>query len=205
MFALTSALIVLTVTGLVLIGVTFGMRLPHRPLTVGALAIVGTYGAFCLVQPDVWWLANSALLLAAVAGGLLIARTLKSKAAVVAFCVTVGVVDFLSFSGGLTHHIIMLFEEGRSRLLLYLAVTIPFQGALRPIVGIGDLVVLGALFTALARLGYPHARSLLGPVTGLVAALVLGLMVGGISALPFIAGGTILYVMLDTPISSVAV
>jgi hypothetical protein len=195
MFATVALLTVLAASALVCVGVAQALRIAPRPRLVLAIALLTGYSGVCVWQPGAWWFADAALLLAAAAGGLLIGRFLGSTGAVVAFCVTIAVVDLFSFGGGLTRHIMESYREGESRLLLYLTVSVPYGGAVRPIAGVGDLLILASLFSALVRLGHSKLRAFLVPTAGLTAALLVGLVRGGVAALPFVAVVTILYVL----------
>jgi len=82
---------------------------------------------------------------------------------------------------------------------MHLSISFPVAGAVRPIVGIGDLVVATALFAALMRIGYGVGESFAVPLGGMVLALGVGLLVGGAPALPFIAVVTGAYVLTRRP------
>jgi len=105
--------------------------------------------------------------------------------------VVAGVADILSATGGLTRTLSSAYRDGTSDLLLLLSVSIRFDGRPQQVIGIGDLVVLAALFFALSRLGDRGLGALLAPLAGLAVALVVGVVFGGVAAIPFIAGATL--------------
>jgi len=74
----------------------------------------------------------------------------------------------------------------------------------RPIVGIGDLAILAALFTGFSDVGFRGWLPFVVPLIGLLLALGVGLLVGGTPALPFIAGTTVVYVLWRRKQKSVA-
>ncbi|RMG53068.1 MAG: hypothetical protein D6723_07765 [Acidobacteria bacterium] len=139
------------------------------------------------------WLSDAGVLLASIAGAFILGSLLKTKGAIVAFCAAAAGADILSFSGGLTRHLLDQYRES-SGVLPYLAIFGPIDSESVPIIGMGDLIVTGALFLALERIGFraPEGGTVL--IFTIVAALIVGWIVGGIAALPFVAVGVIAYV-----------
>ena len=123
-----------------------------------------------------------------------IGRALTSSPALIAFCITAGLVDFFSFTGGLTARIIADYKQGHNLWLQYLSITARLSGQIVPIIGIGDLIILGSVYFALSQLEYNGWLSFLFPLGGLLIALGVGLLKGGVYAIPFIACATILYI-----------
>ncbi|GEM_PF-6127558 len=154
---------------------------------------VASYAILLWARPGSLWLSDAGVLLVAIAGAFMLGSLLKNKGAVVTFCVAAAVADVLSFSGGLTRHLLDQYR-GSSEVLPYLAVFSPIDGESVPIIGMGDLIVTGALFLALERIGFrtPEVGTVL--IFTIVAALIVGWIVGGVPAIPFIAGGVIAYV-----------
>jgi hypothetical protein len=132
----------------------------------------------------------------AVMGGSLIGFLLKSQSSVIAFAITASIVDVLSFSGGLTNKIIANFYESKSLLLQFLAISIPLKGKTAPIVGIGDLLIMAALFYALLKLKYPGWQCFVVLLSSLLLALALGLFTKGIFGIPFICGAGVIYLLI---------
>ena len=98
----------------------------------------------------------------------------------------------ISYLGGVTAALSHAFQHG-SNLLPYLCLSFPVHGRLRPVVGIGDLVVITAVYLALRRLGHNGLLAFTGPFAGLALALAIGLLIGGVFAIPFIAATTSAY------------
>lgn len=151
----------------------------------GAFAIF--FATVIVSRPGTLILSNAAVLGLSVGLSLVLGRTLKSFGALVAFAIVISVVDIVSFGGGLTKRIITDFEAGTSDLLRYLAIAIRLEGGLQPLVGIGDLCIMGALFIGLTRLHGRPVRAGAVLLAGLSAAVSVGILVGGAPGLPFLA------------------
>ncbi len=154
-----------------------------------------SYVLLLILQPRSWILSNTIVLGVSVLGGSLIGRLLRSEGAVISFCIAAGVVDFLSFSSGPTAWILKACEDGTSYLLAYLCITIPLADGLQPVIGVGDLIILAALYFSLSKLGFPAPGTFIAPLAGMLAALAVGLVSGGIYALPFVALTTSAYIL----------
>ncbi len=197
--AIHYVLILLTTCGsaLVVFGGTIAiLKIKKQPRIKLSFFVLFLYGLLLWFQPGNWLLSDLVVLLVAVIIGHLIGTAIVSKPAFVTFLLTVALVDFLSFSGGLTAKIISDYREGNNLLLQFLSVSIPLNSKVIPIIGLGDLVVISSIYVGLIRLGYPRWESSLVPLVGLLLALMVGLAIGGVSALPFIAGIVISYVLL---------
>jgi len=151
------------------------------------------YLASLAIPAELAWLLNAFVLAGAVGLGVFISRFLTARVNIATFCIVASVVDYLSFSGGLTAMITEKFQSGESNLLYHLAISFPLDGVFRPLVGMGDLTVMGALFAALLRLKYSLAVAFLPPTVGLMLAVVFALIYGSIFALPFICGATLVF------------
>ena len=145
------------------------------------------YGALLWLRPTSWWTIDLAVVAGAIGGALLLQATMRSRIAVATFVVTAAAVDLLSVSGGLTKAVVDSYRAGGSDLLLYLTLVAPSEGSVRPIIGVGDLLVGGAAGAALLRTTESPARVLCALAAGLGTALAVGLWRGGVAALPFIA------------------
>jgi hypothetical protein len=73
---------------------------------------------------------DSAVILGAVGGILLIERGLHSAASVVDFLTVAAVVDLWSMRGGLTRTLLDRYREGSGDLFLYLTLVVPVNGQL---------------------------------------------------------------------------
>jgi hypothetical protein len=193
MFSLYAWLSVLGSTSVVGVGaLALGTQSP--PWRVGTAAgLVLLYGSVLILRPGGVFVGDAALLFGAVGAATLIAFGVRSTVALATFCIVAAVSDVASFSGGFTRHVSDAYQAGESDLLRFLAFTIPYGGRLRPIVGVGDLIVAGTVAAALAGSGHAASRAILVPAVGLVTALFIALIVGGISAIPFIAATTLAY------------
>jgi hypothetical protein len=140
-----------------------------------------------VIRPPVG-LASNALVLAGAAGGVLLLAGRLTPPAVLAFLIVASLADLLSFSGGLTRRITDAYRSGASDLLLHLSLVAPFRGRTIPIVGIGDLFVVGAGAAGLIASGWRWPAAAAVIAAGLVAALLFGIWRGGAPAVPFIAG-----------------
>ena len=170
-------------------------RLKRRWLW-GALGIgVVVYIVLLRTQTAAWLISDIAVMLVSLLAASAIGLTLNSSSALITFCITAGIVDFFSFSGGFTAKIITDYQQGHNLLLQYLSITIPLDGRLLPVIGIGDLVILGGIYYAMHQIGHGGWLAFLSPLGGLLAALSLGPLLGGIYALPFIGGATIIYLL----------
>lgn len=160
-------------------------------------ALAAACYALVISASPVWWLAGDIAVIAfALVAGMLIGNTLRSRIAIVTFCVVAAVVDVLSVSGGITHTIVESYRSGRSDLLINLTIAVPVRDSIRPIVGIGDLIILASLFSGFNRLKHRGLWQFAAPASGLAIALGVGLAIGGAPALPFISGTTLIYVFV---------
>jgi len=176
-------------------GVVRVSRLSTVYLAAAALPLAAFYVAVCIWKPPVLLLADALILAVAVFAGSILGRLFRSPASLVAFAAGAGVADFVSFNSGVTRATINASHSGASRLFEYLSLTIPLPpGSATPIVGIGDLLILAAFMTSLHQLGYGRA-ALIVPASGLVAALAIGFVAGGIGAVPVMAAILIVYLL----------
>jgi hypothetical protein len=189
MNAFSMVVSVLASAGLVILGVAWlGGRAPRTRIGCAVLAVLG-YGAVLWTRPDTLVLSNAAVLVAAICLAPLLARSLGSTGAIVAFAIAASLVDLFSFGGGLTRRIIQDYHSGGSDLLRFLAVTVPVSGRPTPLVGVVDLLIVGALFLALVGIHGARRRASLTLLGALAVAVVVGLVVGGVAAVPFLGFG----------------
>lgn len=177
----------------------FLSSLGKRSVTSVGLVGLVLYGAFLAVKPDGWLLTDIVVLSSAAMIGSGLGLFIASKASLIAFVIAASVVDVVSATRGVTEKLVEGYRDGTSELLNYLVISIPWQGEIIPVVGIGDFFILVAIVFALARLGYKGPLAILAPLAGLLIALSVGLATGGIFAIPFIAGTTI--VLVSLPVS----
>jgi len=156
-----------------------------------ALSVLVLYAAFLAWRPPGFLLADILVLAAGAFGGLLMARALRTPPGLVAFAITAALADAISFNRGITRVLIERSHTGKSSLLFDLCLSVPVPRlGVTPIVGVGDLFVMAALMTALRYLGYRRAAFCV-PAGALVAAVIVGLAVGGVPAVPILSGAVI--------------
>jgi hypothetical protein len=147
-----------------------------------------------------WLVGDVLILLLSLSAGKVISGLIKSWQALIVFCLTLAVMDLVSFFFGPTANLIANYRLGNSLPLQYLSVSIPIGGEIQPIMGIGDTMALATAYAILIQLRYPAGWAFLAPLAGLLIALAVGLAVGGIFALPFLAGALITYILIDQKI-----
>ncbi len=191
------AAVVIVSAAILFIGIRLAGRLPDSWVTgVFALALILFIALFALRW--IHWIAGDILiLLLSLSAGRVIGGMVKSWQALIVFCLTLAVMDLVSFYFGPTASLIAGFRQGNSLLLQYLSVSVPMGGEIQPIMGIGDTMAMAAAYGILIRLRYPAGWAFLVPLAGLLIALAVGLAVGGIFALPFMAGTLIAYLLID--------
>ncbi len=190
--------IVILVAGCLYIGTKLTSQLHYLWFWSMFAFALTIYAVLLWAQVAAWIISDIVVMLVAILVASAIGKTLSSSSALIAFCIAAGVVDFFSFTGGLTSEIMTDYEQGQNLLLQYLSISVPLSAQIVPIIGIGDLVILGGIYYALRQLGHHNWVSFLFPLGGLLIALSVGLHVGGVYALPFIGGATILYLFLKS-------
>lgn len=191
--------VILIVSGLsaaAVFGGVFAVRTaPLKTANAFAAGLFLAYLASLVFPPAPAFVSNALILAGAVGLGYFLSHFLASKANLIAFCVAAGAVDYLSFSGGLTAKIISLARSGEPDLFKHLVIYWPRGGAMTALIGLGDLVVLGSIFSALLEMKRPGWLAFAVPVVGLALALLTGLQIGGVWGIPFIAAATVLYLL----------
>ncbi len=186
---LTFAVILIS-AGMVFGGVELMLRSQTRSRWAIASGLLAASIVFLLLQPGSWILSNLVLFLASTVLGFGISWLLPSVPSVWTFLLVASVADAVSYGWGFTASTIESYASGSSELLRFLSISIPSGARLQPIVGVGDLVILASLFSALHRLKIRRIAAFGFPTAGLIVAAALGLAVGGVFAVPFIAAST---------------
>lgn len=168
----------------------------NRTLTWVTISVLGLYLLLLFLQPQSLLVSDLFVLLLPLLLGAVLGRRIATPQALISFVVAAAIVDFLSFSDGLTASIIEGYRSKENLFLQYLALSIPLRGDVVPVVGIGDLIILSTIFAAFKRMHVSGLLSFVAPAGGLMVALILGLIGGGIYALPFIAAGVTAYLLL---------
>ena len=78
--------------------------------------------------------------------------------------------------------------------LLHLAVSLPWDAASIPVVGVGDLLLFGTFYLGLSPQGVRPWASVTILTSGLLVALAVGIARGGAFGIPFMAVGVVLLV-----------
>jgi len=197
MFHLVVIFFVATSSALVTcLGVRLAVRLSRRTVATVSISAVVLFGVFLAFSPYNLVFSNLAVLIAVICVGSGIGLLLNTKPALVSFAVVASVADIISVTGGITKSLSESYHEGASNLLLNLSVSCVLDGKVQQVIGIGDLVICASIMFALYRLGYRGLLVFLGPGSGLLVALSVGLMVGGIFGIPFMAATTFLLLIL---------
>jgi hypothetical protein len=203
--AVVSLLVIPGSSALLFAGVLILRWLQVRDQLLLTAVVAVTYALVLHLEPHWSFVSDVVVFAMALVAGALIGSTLRSDPAIIAFCVAAAVVDVLSFSGGLTSTIVESYRTGESQFLFYLSIAFPVGGSVRPIVGIGDLIILGGPFAGFINNGHHSWLPFAVPVGGLLAAVGVGVFVGGTPALPFVAAATVTYVLSRRSVKTVAV
>lgn len=105
--------------------------------------------------------------------------------------IAAAVADVMSFYFGVTGDV-MKAAVRSSLWLQYLSFSLPYRGAVQPMVGVGDVVFLFVIYYTLVRLPGLPGWVYLVPLLALEVALVAGLLLDGVPALPFLAAAVYL-------------
>lgn len=191
---------IILVTFLMYKGTRYVSRLTRPWFWSILVAILVIYSIMLWLKISPWLISDTIVMIIALLVGYAFGLTVRSFSALSGFCIAAGIADFISFtfSSVLTSKIINDYEQGYNLLLQYLSITIPLSSRMVPIVGIGDLIIIGSIYVSLNKLGYNDWFSFLSPLVGLLMALCIGLLVNGIFALPFICGAIIIYLLLKS-------
>jgi hypothetical protein len=162
-------------------------RLPKGARVSWLAASLVALGALLAMQPSYGLWMNLVTLAASAAGASWIGPSIRSHGALIAFLAVVAIVDFLSFSGGLTASISETYRRTGEGPLLYLSVSVPLENHLQPIAGVSDFMIGAAVAIAMRQLRFSRLEAIAAPLSGLLGAMVIGIIVGGIYALPFLA------------------
>lgn len=182
---------------IVQIGVRILKNVEPKKIIIALIAVISIYILMIIFQIPYWFISDSLVLLISTLAGFAIGNSISTAPSLIAFCITAGIVDFVSFTGGLSAKIIEGYEKGQNLLLQYLCISIPINSTIVPLLGIGDLFVLGIIFRSLYKIGFESIFVSLIPILGLMIALLLGLIFHGIYALPMVGGITILYLIIS--------
>jgi hypothetical protein len=181
---------------IVQIGVRVLKKIQQKKIFIALALAVLIYCIMISFQVSKWFISDSLLIIISILAGFAIGNSISTISSLIVFCIIAGIVDFVSFTGGLSAKIIEDYSKGQNLILQYLCISIPIDGKIVPLLGIGDLFVLGIILRSLNKIGFESWFVSLIPIAGLLIALFLGLMFHGIYALPIIGGMTILFLLI---------
>jgi hypothetical protein len=183
--------------------VLFLQRRSFRFTLIAFLLSLLIYVSLFFVRPVSVFLSDTFMLLFAASICVLIGRSIKTTPSIVSFSITASIADIVSFNLGPTHYLMKAGEQlDPASLLNLLAFSIVFKGNICSIVGIGDFIIIGIYFIALRQIGIGLWMQFIIPTVGLLGALVVGVLVGGIYAIPFMAATVIGYLFFSHRLSS---
>ena len=148
-------------------------------------------------RPEAVWFSNVSILVAGASLGFLLSLLLGSTGSVLTFLITAGIIDFFSFSDGLTNQIMEAYRTGGSTLLRYLAVFLEVGGHEYAVIGVGDIFLISAAYLGFRRATGSTWAPAFWLLLGLFCALVVGYTLGGAPGIPFLAGGGAVFVLLN--------
>ena len=173
-------------------------RLPQRKRVLVAGAIAGSCALGAAVFRGSLLASNCLIFAAALFVAALLAPSLRSARALMAFLVAGAVADLLSTYIGPTRWVVRSWIHGSGLTAMrFLAVTVPLAGKPIPVIGVGDMLFFAVCVLVARRLGWPEVPVFLVPLAAYLAALCVGLLVGLTPALPFLAVGVFAYVSIS--------
>lgn len=159
-------------------------------VSVASVAL-STSLAFSMGGQVPYWLTNVVVFSGGSLFGWLLGRTTSNLKSLLSFIIVGVTADVISFYFGVTGAIMEAARRG-SLWLQYLSFSLPYRGVVQPMVGVGDLVFLFLIYYTLVRVpGLPTWAYFL-PLLAMEAALVAGLLLNGVPALPFLAAAVYL-------------
>ena len=161
-----------------------------------AISATAIYALVLYVRPDPPLIGGLIGLVAAgFVGGVFGADLIATAPGLVAFLVTASIVDTVSVYAGPTQAIIEAAQGGSNNILLYLAVLLPQKTGYIPALGVSDLFGIAVVFSSLRQLGFPRISVYICGTSGIMLALVAGLIVGGAPGYPFLAVVVAIYLV----------
>ena len=172
---------------------------PRSAGTVRMLAPVALgFAGLLIFRPPSLLLSNTAVLVISAVGARWLAGILRGEGAVFAFSMAASVADIVSFFAGPTRHLLDGAETGPGSVVSYLAFSIPVGGSVLPLLGAADLLFVGVYFLVLRALGATVPTAVALPTLGMLLAMAVGLWLGGVPGIPFLAGVSVAYLLFRT-------
>lgn len=184
-----------TIIGIVFVGIKYTITLKKKILWGVTVSVILSYVALLIIQLNNFVISNMIVFLTSILAGSVIGTTISNESALIMYSLTAAVMDVLSFSRGLTNKLISSYQSGESLFVQYLVISIPSESGLILLIGIGDLLIVSGMFYALKQLNYSDIECFFIPFIGVLIALTIGLMIGGIAAIPFMALTVVSYII----------
>ena len=154
-----------------------------------SLILVAVAGAAAVLAPNSLVASDLLVSSGALCLGILIGQWIRSRAALAVIMATAAVVDVTSFFAGPTRYLL----GGKTRALVYLAICMRVDHHVLAVAGFGDLVLVTACSIAIRNCRYPEWAAFTLPLSAMLGAQVLGLSIGPLPFLPFLAAATLSY------------
>lgn len=200
------AILVLLLATAVFIGV-YALR--KAPLKLSLALAAGLFLVFLVsltIPPAPAPLSNLLIVLGAIGLGAFMSFFLTTKSTLTAFCVVIGVIDYFTFDGSATSTLIALGKTGHIDLFKHSVVYfLSASGAIKALIGMGDLVVLAAFYAGLMENRHSPVLAFFVPTLGLLLALVTGFSVGDVFGASFMSATVLFYLYLPLLYGAAAV
>jgi hypothetical protein len=195
---LTQAVIILTTVTLGAAACEFAavsfLARSNKAQSQWAIAVaLAVYVTLLITRPASLVASNLAVFAVSAVAAVFLGRGLRAERAIVAFSIAASIGDIVSFTLGPTRRLLRDAARGTGSLLSYLTLSIPLGKQVVPVIGIGDLLILGVLFVALGQIGTAAQIRFAVPTAGLLIALGVGLIAGGAFGIPFMASAVVVY------------
>lgn len=185
----TLALVLLASAGAGILGAR-GLHGLDRSLSLPlAIGVSVGYALLLFWRPDSPWVPNLSIILAGICIGFLLGQLLGTTGGVLTFLFTAAIVDFLSFSDGLTNQIVEAYRSGGSNVLRFLAVFLELGGQEYAVIGVSDIALVAAAYLGLYRATGSGWEPAIWLLVGLFLAFLAGMFLGGAPGIPFLAAG----------------
>ena len=177
--------------------VEFSLKLSRKRLIALAGLSASAYAVVLYLAPEPALVGGLVGLVAAgFVGSLFGSVLLPTPQGLLTFLLTASMVDLMSVAGGPTKALIDAAAAGTSDLILYLAILLPWEGKLIPALGVSDLFGLAVMFASLRRQDFGAASTFVWGFCGILAALFVGLVRGGVAGYPFLAAAVVAALLL---------
>ena len=174
----------------------FQKKISQRKLLWFFIATTAIFIGYLFVPFERIMLTYILLILFSLSFGSFVGAGFKTSLPIIIFILIAGIVDYFSYSNGLTNMIINAYQEEKNDLLLKLTLRVYRENEMLFIMGVGDLIILTTLFKSFLNVTHKVLISFFIPLSGIILAIIVGSFVGGIYAIPFVSLFTVLYLMI---------